>query len=156
MSVLRIGCLEYSLASASLTSFLTICSWLLPGPWVSPSASAPPSKSSSTEDASEASGEGRRRAGGSDGETSACYCELSEEPEGIICFGSHTARRFLMRGMPVADLFSIEICSNPPSSRWTRPLSFQQCSIRASTLISEGEGGSKYIKQRSVRLLQST
>ncbi len=71
MSARRIGCREYSLASASRTSFLTICSLLLPS-WVSPSSPVSPSMFSSMEEASEAEAERRRRVGGGVGEASAC------------------------------------------------------------------------------------
>ena len=72
MSARRRGCREYSLASARRTSFLTICScelaavwWVSPSSWVEPSAEA----------GDEAREEGlrRRRAGGGEGEASACW-----------------------------------------------------------------------------------
>ena len=71
MSARRIGWREYSLASARRMSFLTICSWLLPF-WLSLSRPVSSSTFSFTEEASEAEGDRRRRAGGGDGEASAC------------------------------------------------------------------------------------
>lgn len=64
MSVRLMGVLEYSLASASRTSFFTMVSWLLD----SPSPLALPLASS--EEASETEGERRRRTGMGEGSAS--------------------------------------------------------------------------------------
>lgn len=74
ISDLRIGCLEYSLASARRTSFLTIWSWLLPAPWVSPSTAVPSSYASLPDDTA-GDDDARRRVGGGDGEASVSYTE---------------------------------------------------------------------------------
>ncbi|KAL9041525.1 MAG: hypothetical protein Q9214_004079, partial [Letrouitia sp. 1 TL-2023] len=81
MSARRMGCRVYSHARASLTSFLTICSRLLPSPWVSPSTAASPSQSSFPEDTSDGGVDCRRRAGGGEIEASAfCCCQFVQGP----------------------------------------------------------------------------
>ena len=106
MSVLLIGVLEYSLASARRTSFFTIWSWVLPPP-SSSLAPVGPSMSSWTEEASEAEGDRRRRTGGGEGSASACYSNVRASAQRTG--GTFTDRLLRARGIFYSSIDLINV-----------------------------------------------